>query len=113
MPTQSSWPAGHPGNDEIRATWEVVGARAWLGLAARGAAADAGERCSSDADRILVPRVRTQSGVGALPGTREWRLEPALQIRPQSRPSASREERTPRSLSEVIDGCHRRTRRRP
>src|SRR3982751_695023 len=28
------------------------------------------------------PRARTQSGVGALPGSREWRHEPVLQIRP-------------------------------
>src|SRR3954451_19745450 len=113
MPTQSSWPVGHPGNDEIRAAWEVAGAQGGLGLAARGAAGDAGSAARQTPTVSWCPRVRTQSGVRALPGTREWRLEAALQIRLQSRPSASREHRTPRSLWEVIDGCRRRPRRRP
>src|SRR4051795_11010166 len=88
MPTQSSWPGGHPGSDEIGnarkalareaivmqarlRAWSAAGVAAILPLPAR------------QTPRVSwCPRARTQSGVGALPGTREWRHEPVLQIRP-------------------------------
>src|SRR3954464_10225915 len=39
------------------------------------------------------PRARTQSGMGALPGTREWRHEPVLQIRPSVEAPGERRDR--------------------
>ena len=67
---------GHPGTVKLRGAATVLSP-----LDAVRAAADPAGVCSSVVATFLVPLSPHTAGVGALPGTREWCLEPALQYR--------------------------------
>src|SRR4051794_6128123 len=95
MPTQSSWPGGHPGSDEIGNARKALAREAIVMQAGLRACSAAGVAAilplpARQTPRVSwCPRARTQSGVGACPGPGNGATSPSFRFDHQSRLRAS------------------------